>query len=223
MLSFFLNLHRIAIELNFGDKYIQEAYQTMKSIKLSRFFGLPKWLPPCQKWRVAGNKLVSEHALTATEWTTIQSSGLINGFWIQANGMSFHARLPQIPNDTDLCQYLDGYGSWVYQDGPALLKRLDSEIYIEPYQTRIQEQHFTHLVLESEPPDLSTLKDGRKADLLLPSGVVTVFVDAVTDYDLICWNTQKLAEAPDQYRKLVGNNIYVDRSAVLNACLYGTG
>lgn len=195
----------------------------MKSIKLSRFFGLPKWLPPCQKWRVVGNKLVSEYAPAKTEWTTIQSSGLINGFWIQANGMSFHARLPQMPKDMDLCQYLDGYGSWVYQDGPALMKKLDSEIYIDPYPTGIDEQHFTHLVLESEPPDLSMLKNGRKADLLLPCGIVTVFVDAVTDYDLICWKTQMLEETPAQYKQLVGDDIYVDRSAVLNACLYGTG
>lgn len=32
-----------------------------------------------------------------------------------------------------------------------------------------------------------------------------------------------LERTPDQYRRIEGDQIFVDKSTILNACLYGTG
>ena len=72
-------------------------------------------------------------------------------------------------------------------------------------------------------PDLSGIHSLRKADLLLPSGRITVYIEDSNEYDLICWKTDMLERTPEQYRRIEGDQIFVDKSAILNACLYGTG
>lgn len=85
------------------------------------------------------------------------------------------------------------------------------------------EKRHLQLVLEPKCPDLSGIHSLRKAGLLLPSGRITVYIEDSNEYDLICWKTDMLERTPEQYRRIEGDQVFVDKSAILNACLYGAG
>lgn len=190
----------------------------MASVHLGNIFGLPSDIKKTAYWKICGQKLVSSSTAGGLlSWGKIQSSHIIEGISVLASGMQFLARIPNMPKDEELLPELTP-GVWVFSNGCCTVGsngQLASASYME--------QRHLQLVLEPKCPDLSGIHSLRKADLLLPSGRITVYIEDSSEYDLICWKTDMLERTPDQYRRIEGDQIFVDKAAILNACLYGTG
>lgn len=195
----------------------------MATIRLNSIFGLPKDMKRVAYWKVFDNKLISSNPVGQINWTGVQMSKALDGFPILANGMQFLAHIPRLPEDEAMLPALDEFSDWVFSNGPAYLKGKGKSIHPIPSGTSAVDERFLRLVLEPRCPDLSGIHSLRKADLLLPSGFVTVFIEESSEYDLICWKTAMLEKTPAQYRRIDEDNIFVDKSAILNACLYGVG
>lgn len=195
----------------------------MAAIHLSNIFGLPKDMKRVAYWKPFGNKLISSTPVGRMTWTGVQMSKALDGFPILANGMQFLAHIPRLPEDESVLPALDESSDWIFSNGPAYLQGKGEFIHPIPSGTSTMDERFLHLVLEPRCPDLSGIHSLRKADLLLPSGIVTVFVEDSNEYDLICWKTEMLEKTPAQYRRIDEDSIFVDKSAILNACLYGVG
>lgn len=189
----------------------------MTSIHLSNIFGLPSGVEKIAYWRVFGQKLVSSCTAGMFSWEQAQSFHIIGGIPIQANGMQFLARIPNVPDDEELLPSLTA-GVWIFSNGLGSVGNNGELASASP----VEKRHL-QLVLEPKCPDLSGIHSLRKADLLLPSGRITVYIEDSNEYDLICWKTDMLERTPDQYRRIEGDQIFVDKSTILNACLYGTG
>lgn len=189
----------------------------MTSIHLSNIFGLPSGVEKIAYWRVFGQKLVSSCTAGMFSWEQAQSFHIIGGIPIQANGMQFLARIPNVPDDEELLPSLTA-GVWIFSNGLGSVGNNGELASASP----VEKRHL-QLVLEPKCPDLSGIHSLRKADLLLPSGRITVYIEDSNEYDLICWKTDMLERTPEQSRRIEGDQIFVDKSAILNACLYGTG
>ena len=131
--------------------------------------------------------------------------------------MQFLARIPNVPDDKELLPSLTA-GVWIFSNGLGSVGNNGELASASP----VEKRHL-QLVLEPKCPDLSGIHSLRKADLLLPSGRITVYIEDSNEYDLICWKTDMLERTPEQNRRIEGDQIFVDKSAILNACLYGTG
>ena len=84
----------------------------MTSIHLSNIFGLPSGVEKIAYWRVFGQKLVSSCTAGMFSWEQAQSFHIIGGIPIQANGMQFLARIPNVPDDEELLPSLTA-GVWM--------------------------------------------------------------------------------------------------------------
>lgn len=88
----------------------------MTSIHLSNIFGLPPDVEKIAYWRVFGQKLVSSCTAGMFSWEQAQSFHIIGGIPIQANGMQFLARIPNVPDDEELLPSLTA-GVWIFSNG----------------------------------------------------------------------------------------------------------
>lgn len=88
----------------------------MTSIHLSNIFGLPSGVEKIAYWRVFGQKLVSSCTAGMFSWEQAQSFHIIGGIPIQANGMQFLARIPNVPDDEELLPSLTA-GVWIFSNG----------------------------------------------------------------------------------------------------------
>lgn len=123
-------------------------------------------------------------------WEQAQSFHIIGGIPIQANGMQFLARIPNVPDDEELLPSLTA-GVWIFSNGLGSVGNNGELASASP----VEKRHL-QLVLEPKCPDLSGIHSLRKADLLLPSGRITVYIEDSNEYDLICWKTDMLERTP---------------------------
>ena len=143
----------------------------MASVHLGKIFGLPSEIKKSAYWEIFGRKLIASGTAGKLSWGQVQSSHIIEGVPVQAGNMQFLARIPNMPEDEELLPELTP-GVWVFSNGCCTVGNTDKLA-----SASYMEQRHLQLVLEPKCPDLSGIHSLRKADLLLPSGRITVYIE----------------------------------------------
>lgn len=170
------------------------------------------------RWVVHNGKLIQQSPVCQVPWLSVVGSNFTSDILVTVDGFKFRVHIPCIQEDIDDCQEI-GFRDWDFWCHDK--ERLHVPFYVGEKTNWVPKRHpfvnkkdvWLRLIMNPVMPGNLNSFIGKEVRLFLPTGVIPVVLEDISDYDLVCQRTE---EAEGNWGVTSGRHVIFDLAIVLN-------